>query len=59
MVFLRPTVLRDPERAGPLSSERYDYIIGEQLKVQPAPHPALPAIQSPMLPLRASPELSR
>ena len=59
MVFLRPTVLRDPERAGPLSSERYNYIIGEQLKVQPAPHAVLPPIESPTLPLRASPELSR
>jgi len=57
MVFLRPTVLRDPQRAGPLSAERYDYIIGEQQKVQPAPHPALPDIQSPTLPLRSSPEL--
>jgi general secretion pathway protein D len=59
MVFLRPTVMRDPQRAGPLSAERYDYIIGEQTKAQPARHPVLPNIDAPTLPLRSSPELSR
>ena len=30
MVFLRPTVLRDAQRAESLTTDRYDYILGEQ-----------------------------
>ena len=59
MVFLRPTVLRDPKSVRPISGERYDYIIGEQLKVQPAVASPLPRIPSPTLPLRVTPELGR
>lgn len=50
MVFLRPVVLRDAEHAMPLTSERYDYIRGEQHKVQPEPSIVLPNIESPTLP---------
>ena len=52
MVFLRPTVLREAQRAQSLTSERYDYIIGEQSKAQP-PHSApLPDMEAPTLPPR-------
>jgi general secretion pathway protein D len=50
MVFLRPTVLRDAKRADSLTSSRYDYILGEQNKVAPAPKPPLPDMESPTLP---------
>ena len=40
MVFLRPTVLRNGERADALTSDRYDYILGEQRKAKPAPSAA-------------------
>jgi general secretion pathway protein D len=52
MVFLRPTVLRTVQRAESLTSERYDYIIGEQNKAQ-LPHSApLPDMEAPTLPPR-------
>jgi general secretion pathway protein D len=51
MVFLRPTLLRSAERADSLSSDRYDYILGEQLKAKPAPS-VLPDFGSPSLPPR-------
>jgi general secretion pathway protein D len=46
MVFLRPTVLRDALSASPLSSERYNYILGEQNKLKPAnaPSDAVPSL---------------
>jgi general secretion pathway protein D len=52
MVFLRPTVLRDAPRAKSLTEERYDYIMGQQYKAKPAPHPVLPEMESPALPPR-------
>jgi general secretion pathway protein D len=52
MVFLRPTVLRTVQGAESLTSERYDYIIGEQNKAQ-LPHSApLPDMEAPRLPPR-------
>ena len=52
MVFLRPTVLRNAQRADALTTERYDYILGEQYKSQP-PHSApLPDLEAPKLPPR-------
>jgi len=52
MVFLRPTVLRTVQRAESLTSERYDYILGEQSRAQP-PHSApLPDMEAPTLPPR-------
>jgi len=53
MVFLRPTLLRGAERADSLSSDRYDYILGEQLRAQPVPS-VLPDFGSPSLPPRQS-----
>ena len=51
MVFLRPTLLRSAERADSLTSDRYDYILGEQLKAKPVPS-VLPDFGSPSLPPR-------
>ena len=52
MVFLRPTVLRTAQRAESLTSERYDYILGEQNRARP-PHSApLPDMEAPALPPR-------
>ena len=55
MVFLRPTIVRDADAADPFTSERYDYILGEQAKVAPAPSMILPEIAAPRLPQRQSP----
>jgi general secretion pathway protein D len=52
MVFLRPTVLRDAQRAESLTDERYDYILGEQYKARPSNSPPLPDLQAPTLPPR-------
>jgi general secretion pathway protein D len=50
MVFLRPTVLRDSQKADSLTGSRYDYILGEQKKAAAPPSPPLPNIESPVLP---------
>lgn len=50
MVFLRPTLVRDLQRADAFTGERYDYILGEQRKVKPEPSAVLPDIESPSLP---------
>jgi general secretion pathway protein D len=50
MVFLRPTVIRDAQGSDVLTSDRYDYIRGEQSKAVPAPRFALPDVPSPVLP---------
>jgi general secretion pathway protein D len=52
MVFLRPTVLRDAQRAESLTGGRYDYILGEQYKAAPPPNPPLPDMEPPTLPPR-------
>jgi general secretion pathway protein D len=52
MVFLRPTVLRDSQRAASLTDERYDYILGEQYRAKPPPAPPIPEMESPSLPPR-------
>jgi len=52
MVFLRPTVLRDAQRAESLTGSRYDYILGEQIKAAPPPRPPLPDMDPPTLPPR-------
>jgi general secretion pathway protein D len=52
MVFLRPTVLRDAQRAESLTGSRYDYILGEQYKATPPPNPPLPDMEPPTLPPR-------
>jgi len=53
MVFLRPTLLRSAQRADALSNDRYDYILGEQLKAKPAAS-ILPDFGAPTLPPRQS-----
>ncbi len=55
MVFLRPTVLRNAQGADPLTSERYDYILGEQSKAKRAPSSVLPEVVPPTLPPRQPP----
>ena len=50
MVFLRPTVLRDGQKAESLTGSRYDYIMGEQKKAAVPSSPPLPNIESPVLP---------
>jgi general secretion pathway protein D len=52
MVFLRPTVLRDAQRAESLTGGRYDYIIGEEKKAAPANKLPLPDMEPPTLPPR-------
>jgi general secretion pathway protein D len=52
MVFLRPTVLRDAQRAASLTGSRYDYILGEQYKAAPPSSPPLPDMEPPSLPAR-------
>ncbi len=53
MVFLRPTLLRSAQSADSISRDRYDYILGEQIRARPAPN-ALPDMGSPTLPPRQS-----
>ena len=52
MVFLRPTVLRNAQRADALTTERYDYILGEQGKSAPPHSVPLPDMEAPKLPPR-------
>ena len=52
MVFLRPTVLRDAQRADSITGSRYDYILGEQDKAAPPHNPPLPDMEAPSLPPR-------
>lgn len=55
MVFLRPIILRDTRSYSELTDQRYQYIIGEQSKVAPKPHPVLPNMDSPSLNTRPIP----
>ncbi|MDB5811147.1 MAG: Type secretion system protein [Betaproteobacteria bacterium] len=50
MVFLRPSVLREPHSADGVTFGRYDYIIGEQDKLRPKPGGVLPDMGLPALP---------
>ncbi len=50
MVFLRPLVMRDSTAYRGVTSGRYQQLLGEQEKSQPAPHPLLPDMQGPRLP---------
>jgi len=60
MVFIRPTVVRGQQNIGALTQDRYDYLIGEQLRTNPNPRlfwndttrPELPALYgTPLAPL--------
>jgi general secretion pathway protein D len=53
MVFLRPTVLRDAQRAQSLTDDRYNYILGEQARSKPPASAPLPDMEAPSLPPRA------
>jgi len=50
MVFLRPTVVRDGLRTEPLTSDRYEYILGEQNRARSRPNEAQPEQAAPSLP---------
>ena len=50
MVFLRPHVLHNESGYAKLTSDRYDYISGEQLKTQMPKSFMLPDIKAPVLP---------
>ena len=54
MVFLRPTLLRSAQSLNSLSNNRYDYILGEQLKSKLPPVIAIPDLGVPSLPPRES-----
>lgn len=54
MVFLRPTILREAGAYADLTDERYRYVVGELPKVMPKPHPILPDMDEPRLPLTPS-----
>jgi len=55
MIFLRPTLVRDSQRADVFTGERYDYILGEQEKAKPAHDAILPDMESPTLPPKTAP----
>ena len=55
MVFLRPRVVRDSAHANAYSDDRYNYIIGEQKRLQPAHDAVLPDVVAPTLPPLAPP----
>jgi general secretion pathway protein D len=55
MVFLRPVVVRDGQGSAALSSERYEYILGEQRKARLTPSLGLPDVEAPALPPRQPP----
>jgi len=50
MVFLRPTVIRSSDQGSNVTSDRYDYIRGQQIQTQPRQHFALPSTGTPVLP---------
>jgi len=53
MVFLRPTLLRSAQGVNSVTNDRYDYILGQQIKAKPATD-MLPDMGSPALPPRQS-----
>jgi general secretion pathway protein D len=50
MVFLRPVVLRDSMSYRGVTAERYQQMLGEQVKSQAPAHPVLPDYRTPQLP---------
>lgn len=55
MVFLRPTVIRDANAVRGLTSDRYDYVIGEQKKAAPQERLYWPDISVPETPATLRP----
>ena len=56
MIFLRPVVLRDADSTGEFSVNRYQQMIGKQLKSQPEFNPALNVGGTPLLPSMPMPK---
>jgi general secretion pathway protein D len=56
MIFLRPVVLRDADSTGEFSVNRYQQMIGKQLKSQPGFNPALNVGGTPLLPPMPTPK---
>jgi general secretion pathway protein D len=52
MIFLRPTLVRDSPTANAYTADRYDYILGQQVKSRLPPTAALPDMDPPVLPPR-------
>ncbi|MBI4756230.1 MAG: type II secretion system secretin GspD [Betaproteobacteria bacterium] len=50
MVFLRPQILRDGPAVQRASYDRYNFLMGEQYRNQPRPHPLLPDYPVPTWP---------
>jgi general secretion pathway protein D len=50
MIFLRPTLVRDSQRADAFTGERYDYVLGEQGRSKPQRDVVLPDMDAPQLP---------
>lgn len=50
MVFLRPTIVRDRQRADSFTNDRYEYIINEQERNRPGEDPILLNRETPALP---------
>jgi general secretion pathway protein D len=50
LVFLRPTVVRSFIDGREITSERYDYLLGEQMRLAPGPLPFWPDNTQPELP---------
>ncbi|HSS71861.1 MAG TPA: type II secretion system secretin GspD [Casimicrobiaceae bacterium] len=58
MVFLRPTIVRSGTISNSLTSDRYDYVIGEQKSIRTDPNtipPILPNVDNPRLPTVLTP----
>jgi general secretion pathway protein D len=58
MVFLKPTVIRTAGAGAALTSDRYDYLIGEQQKIKPVDRPFWPDPTAPELPTLPNPSTS-
>ncbi len=58
MVFLKPTVIRNAGAGASLTSDRYDYLIGEQQKLKPAERLFWPDPTVPELPTLPNPSMS-
>ena len=50
MIFIKPTVVRGPVGAADLTQDRYDYLIGEQNKLNPPPRIYWNDLSYPQLP---------
>lgn len=55
MVFLKPTVVRSSSAGAALTSDRYDYLIGEQQRLSPGPRLFWPDPTEPRLPALTAP----